>query len=233
MNDIDIIYDKYFNHSIDEINILEDSIQNENILNIKPILEKGLNKNKLIILFIFFIQQIEIFQYLDRNIDLNKIYYLQRNKTSIEELEKYHENLFNYEDNLEIILFSKQFVEYNKDFGFFNFEELKKKKIPKISKSEKKMFDIFIKLKHMGKDEYKTLNDFELSNFLNLFERTVKSLKYLGMSNSLYKKAVQHYNKDIIALRLICIFFGIIINGFILIIYSDNDGYNKKRKKIR
>ena len=133
----DIMYDNYFNHSINEINILEDAILNENIVNIKPILENGFNKNHIIILFIFFIQQIKIFQLLERNFDLNKIYYLQKNKTSIEELEKYYENIFNFEDNSEIISLSNQFIEYHKDFGFFNFDELKKEKIPKITKSEK------------------------------------------------------------------------------------------------
>ena len=71
MNDIDTMYDDYFNHSINEISILEDSIINENIINIKPILENGFNKNKIIILFIFFIQQIQIFQMLERNFNLN------------------------------------------------------------------------------------------------------------------------------------------------------------------
>ena len=233
MNDIDIMYDEYFNHSLNEINILEDAITNENILNIKPILENGLNKNKIIILFIFFIQQYQIFQFLDRNFDLNKIYYLQKNKTSIEELETYHESLFNYEDNLEIILLSKQFVEYHKDLGFFNFDELKKKKIPKITKAEKIMLDLFIKLKHMDKEEYKNLNDLELSNFLCLFERTVKSINYLGMANSLYKKAVPHYNKDIFALRLVFIVFAIFVNSIILIHYSEDDKINKRKKKYK
>ena len=233
MNDIDIMYDEYFNHSINEINILEDAITNENILNIKPILENGLNKNKIIILFIFFIQQYQIFQFLDRNFDLNKIYYLQKNKTSIEELETYHESLFNYEDNLEIILLSKQFVEYHKDLGFFNFDELKKKKIPKITKTEKIMLDLFIKLKHMDKEEYKNLNDLELSYFLCLFERTVKSINYLGMANSLYKKAVPHYNKDIFVLRLAFIVFGIFVNSIILIHYSDDNKINKRKKKYK
>jgi len=232
MNEIDIMYDDYFNHSINEINILEDAITNENILNIKPILENGLDKNKIIILFIFFIQQYQIFQMLQRNFDLNKIYYLQKNKTSIEELEIYHENLFNYEDNLEIISLSKQFVEYHKDFGFFNFEELKKKKIPKITISEKNMYDFFIKLKHMDKDEYRNLNDFELSNFLCLFERTVKGVNYLGMANSLYKKAVPQYNKDIIAIRLAFIVFGIFVSSIILIHYSDDEKNKKRKKKI-
>ena len=233
MNDIDIMYDDYFNHSINEINILEDAIINENVLNIKPVLENGLDKNKIIILFIFFIQQYQIFQMLQRNFDLNKIYYLQKNKTSIELLEIYHENLFNYEDNLEIILLSKQFVEYHKDFGFFNFDELKMEKIPKITKSEKNMLDLFIKLKHIEKDEYKSLNDFELSNFLCLFERTVKSINYLGMTNSLYKKAVPHYNKDIITLRLAFIVIGIFVNSLILIHYSEDDKNNKRRKKYK
>ena len=233
MNDIDIMYDEYFNHSINEINILEDAITNENILNIKPILEKGLDRNKIIILFIFFIQQYQIFQSLERNFDLNKIYYLQKNKTNIEELETYQESLFNYEDNLEILLLSKQFVEYHKDYGFFNFDEFKNKKIPKITKTEKIMLDLFIKLKHMDKEEYKNLNDYELSNFLCLFERTVKSVNYLGMANSLYKKALPHYNKDIFSLRLAFIVFGIFVNSLISMYYSDDDKNIKRKNKYK
>ena len=232
-NDIDIMYDEYFNHSINEVNIIEDAITDENVLNIKPILEKGLNKNKIIMLFIFFIQQIQIIQLLERNFDLNKIYYLQKNKTNIEILEEYQENLFNYEDNLELSILAKQFVEYHKDFGFFNFDEFKKKKVPKITKIEKNMLDLFIKLKNMDKNEYKSLNDFELSNFLCLFERTVKSISYLGMANSLYKKAVPHYNKDIITLRLGSIFIALFINTIILTNYSDDDKSNKKKKKLK
>ena len=120
MKEFDTMYDNYFNYSIKEINILEDAVYNENVVNIKPILENGFDKNKIIILFIFFIQQFRIFQNLERNFDLNKIYYLQKNKTSIEQLELYYENLFNYEDNLELISLSQQFIEYHKDFGFFN-----------------------------------------------------------------------------------------------------------------
>ena len=231
MTESDIMYDNYFNHSINEINILEDAILNENIVNIKPILENGFNKNHIIILFIFFNQQIKIFQLLERNFDLNKIYYLQKNKTNIEELEKYYENIFNFEDNSEIISLSNQFIEYHKDFGFFNFDELKKEKIPKITKSEKISVDLFIKLKHINKEEYKNLNDFELSNFLCLFERTVKSINYLGMANSLYKKAVPHYGKDITTLRLFFIFIGVFANFIILMSISEDYKNNKKRKK--
>ena len=233
MTEFDTMYDKYFNHSINEINILEDAVLNENILNIKPILENGFNKNKIIILFIFFIQQMQIFQFLERNFDLNKIYYLQRNKTNIEELEFYQENLFNYEDNLEIISLSNQFIEYHKDFGFFNFDELKMEKIPKITKDEKKMVDLFIKLKHINKDEYKNLSDLELCSFLGLFERTVKAINYLGMANSLYKKAFPQFNKNIITLRLCFIFFGFCVNCIILVKYSDDEKTIKRRKNKR
>lgn len=230
INDIDAMYDEYFYHSINEINILEDAIINENMLNIKPILEKGLEKNNIIILFIFFIQQYQIFQLLERNFDLNKIYYLQKNKTNIEELEEYHENLFNYEDNLEIILLLKQFVEYHKDLGFFDFDELKEKNIPTITKTEKNMVDLFIKLKYMDKDDYKSLNDFELSNFLCLFERTAKSVSCLGMADLLYQKGISHYNKDIIVFRIAFIFFGSIVNAIILIIDSEDDKIKKRKK---
>ena len=231
LTEFDTMYDKYFNHSINEINILEDGVLNENILHIKPVLENGFNKNKIIILFIFFVQQIQIFQFLERNFDLNKIYYLQRNKTSIEVLEFYQENLFNYEDNLELISLTSQFIEYHKDFGFFNFDELKKEKIPGVSKEEKKMVDFFIKLKHIDKDEYKTLNDLELSTFLYLFERTVKAINYLGMANSLYKNAYPLFNKDIIALRIGFIFLGFFFNCIILVNNSDDEKKSKKKKK--
>ena len=95
------------------------------------------------------------------------------------------------------------------------------------------MLDLFIKLKHMDKEEYKNLNDLELSNFLCLFERTVKSINYLGMANSLYKKAVPHYNKDIFVLRLAFIVFGIFVNSIILIHYSDDNKINKRKKKYK
>jgi len=231
LNEFDTMYDRYFNHSIYEINILEDAVRNENILHIKPVLENGFDKNKIIILFIFFVQQLQIFQLLERNFDLNKIYYLQRNKTRIEDLEYYQENLFNYEDNLEIMSKTNQFIEYHKDFGFFNFDELKREKIPKISKEDKKMLDFFIKLKHIDKDEYKNLNDLELSTFLYLFERTVKAINYLGMANSLYKNVYPQFDKDIIALRIGFIFLGLFANCIILVNYSDDEKRNKKKKK--
>ena len=232
MTEFDTMYDKYFNYSINEINILEDAVLNENIVNIKPILENGLNKNKIIILFIFFIQQIQIFQLFERNFDLNKIYYLQKNKTSIEKIEIYYENLFNYEDNIELISLSHQFIEYHKDFGLFNLNELTKEKIPKLTKTERNALDLFIRLKYINKNEYKNIKDTELSHFLYLFERTVKSINYLGMANSLYKKAVPHFNKDIITLRLIFICIAIFFNGIILTNCSDDDDNYKKRKKI-
>ena len=233
MTEFDTMYDKYFNYSINEINILEDAVLNENIVNIKPILENGLNKNKIIILFIFFIQQIQIFQLFERNFDLNKIYYLQKNKTSIEKLEIYYENLFNYEDNLELISLSHQFIEYHKDFGFFNLNELTREKIPKITKTDNKILDLFIRWKYINKNEYKNIKDTELSHFLYLFERTVKSINYLGMANSLYKKAVPHFNKDIITLRLLFICIGIFFNGIIFTNCSDDNENYKRRKKYK
>ena len=233
MNDFDTMYDNYFNYSIKEINILEDAVYNENVVNIKPILENGFDKNKIIILFIFFIQQFRIFQNLERNFDLNKIYYLQKNKTSIEQLELYYENLFNYEDNLELISLSQQFIEYHKDFGFFNLSSLKIEKSPKITKTEKTMFDIFMRLRHLNKNEYRNLKDTELGYFLCLFERTVKSINYLGMANSLYKKVVPHFNKDIITLRLVFICIGIFFNGILMTNCFDDEENNKRKKKYK
>ena len=233
MNDFDTMYDNYFNYSIKEINILEDAVYNENVVNIKPILENGFDKNKIIILFIFFIQQFRIFQNLERNFDLNKIYYLQKNKTSIEQLELYYENLFNYEENLELISLSQQFIEYHKDFGFFNLNTLKKEKSPKITKTEKTMFDIFMRLRHLNKNEYRNLKDTELGYFLCLFERTVKSINYLGMANSLYKKVLPHFNKDIITLRLVFICIGIFFNGILMTNCFDDEENNKRKKKYK
>ena len=233
MTEFDSQYDGYFNYSINEINILEDAVLNDKIVNIKPILEYELDKNKIIILFIFFIQQIQIFQLFERNFDLNKIYYLQKNKTSIEKLEMYYENLFNYEDNFEIISLSHQFIEYHKDLGFFNLDKLIEEKIPKITKTENNMIYLFIRLKNINKNEYKNIKDSELSHFLYLFERTVKSINYLGMANSLYKKAMPHFNKDIITLRIVFICIGIFFSGILLTNCSDDEENYKRRKKYR
>ena len=93
------------------------------------------------------------------------------------------------------------------------------------------MLDFFINLKHLGKEEFKNINDFEVSNFLSLFERTVKSINYLGMANSLYKKAVSYYNKDIFALRLGFLVLSIFVNMIILIHYSEDKKINHKKKK--
>ena len=226
----DIIYDDYLNLAINEITLLEEAVINENSINIKTVLKNGLNKNKIIILFIFFIQQLQIFQNLERNIDLNKIYYLQKNKTNIEELEIYYENIFNYENNLELLSLTKQFVEYHKDFGFFNLNELKKENFQKITKSEKNMIDLFIKLKYINKEDYKNINDLSLGYFLNLFERTTKSINYLGMANSLYKKASPQYDKDIITLRII---FGVLFIFINLITLANCPDDEKKRKKYK
>jgi hypothetical protein len=103
--------------------------------------------------------------------------------------------------------------------------------MPIITKSEKNFLDLFIHLKYMNKDEYKNLNDFELSNYLSLFERTVKSINYLGMANSLYTKATSLYNKDLFALRLGFIVLSIFVNSIILIHYSEDDKINYKKKK--
>ena len=75
------------------------------------------------------------------------------------------------------------------------------------------------------------MNDFELSNYLSLFERTVKSINYLGMANSLYTKATSLYNKDLFALRLGFIVLSIFVNSIILIHYSEDDKINYKKKK--
>ena len=93
---IDTNYDNYFDIAIDEMKILDDSFENKNKLNLKPILQKGLNRNKIILLFIFFIQQLHIFQNIKQKIDLNRIYLQGKNKTKIEDLEITYEILFDY-----------------------------------------------------------------------------------------------------------------------------------------
>ena len=226
-------YEDYYSHAIDEINLLDDAVDNKYILNIKPILEEGLNKNKIIILFMFFIEQLNIFKYLKHNFDLNKIYLLGKNRTDIQKLELTYEMIFNYEDILEMIMLSNQFIDYHKDYGFFIFDQLKNEKIPKISKTETQLVNMINNLKDKNYDEYKNLNDVELAYFLNIFEKTTRSINYLGMTESLYKKGKLYYNRDVNSLKLGFIAFTIFINLFILIHYDDKEIIIKKRKKYK
>ena len=231
---IDTNYDNYFDIAIDEMNILDDSFENKNKLNLKPILQKGLNRNKIILLFIFFIQQLHIFQNIKQKIDLNRIYLQGKNKTKIEDLEITYEILFDYENIHELFSLSNQFIEYHKDYGFFVFEDLKKENVPKLSKSEKRMINLIINLRNKNSEDYNTLNEFDIAYFLNIFERTVNSLNCLGMANSLYKKGIIYYKRDIHTLQIGFIAFTIFINLLIMIHYDDSDDNNIKeirRKK--
>jgi hypothetical protein len=227
----DLNYENYYDHAIDEINIIEDAVENNDIVNIKTILEEGLNKNKVIILFMFFVEQLNIFKFLKQNFDLNKIYLLGRNRTRIERLEEAYEIIFNYEDLLEIIMYINQFIDYHKDYGFFTFDELKNEKNPTISVSDKKMINMIFNLKNINYNEYKNLNDLELSLFLDIFEKTTRCVYYLGMSESLYKKGKLYYNRDINTLRLGFIAFALFINIFIMMHYDDKEKKVIKRKK--
>ena len=94
--ELNLKYDNFFTHAIDEMNIIDKGVISENKININTILKEGINKNKIIILFIFFVQQLNIFQYLKQNIDLNKIYLLGKNRTNIERLENTYEIIFNF-----------------------------------------------------------------------------------------------------------------------------------------
>ena len=90
-----------------------------------------------------------------------------------------------------------------------------------------------MRLRHLNKNEYRKLKDTELGYFLCLFERTVKSINYLGMANSLYKKVVPHFNKDIITLRLVFICIGIFFNGILMTNCFDDEENNKRKKKYK
>ena len=141
----------------------------------------------------FFVEQLNIFKYLKQNFDINKIYLLGRNRTNIEILEEAYESLFNYEDLLEIIIIFNQFIDYHKDYGFFNFDELKNEVLPNISNSDQKILNMIFNLKNINYNEYKNLNDFELALFLDVFEKTTRCVYYLGMSESLYNKGKLYY----------------------------------------
>lgn len=225
-------YDNYFGHAIDEINILSESVEYGNKLNLQPIVKEGLNKNKMIILFIFFIQQLHIFQNLKQKIDLNRIYLQGKNKTNIEGLEITYEILFDYENIHEIFSLTNQFIDYHKDFGFFIYEELKKKEIPKISKSDKKIINLIINLRNKKIEDYYELNEFEVEYFLNVFAKTVRSVNYLGMANSLYKKGLIYYTRDTNSLKVGFIAVSLIVNMLILL-HFDDDIKAKKRKKYK
>ena len=226
-------YDDFFTHAIDEIKILDGAIEDGNKIKITEVLKKGLNKNKVIILVIFFVQQLNIFQHLNQNIDLNKIYLLGKNRTNIEKLENEYENLFNYEDIQEMLLLLNQFIDYHKDYGFFIFDDLKSEKISKISKNERQMINLVINLKNKNYEEYKNLNDYELASFLDIFEKTARSINYLGMAESSYKKGLTYYKRDAKTLKLGFVALTIFLNAFIMIHYEDDDKNKRKRKKYK
>jgi hypothetical protein len=231
LSESDLKYDNFFNFAIYEINILENSVDEGNKINIIPILEEGLNKNKIIILFIFFVQQLNIFQHLKQNFNLNKIYLLGKNRTNIERIEMVYEMLFNYEDIQEISSLVNQFISYHKDYGFFIFDELKKEKSFKISESERQMINIVINLRNKNYEEYKNLNDFELALFLDIFEKTTRSLNSLGMAESSFKKALNYYKRDYTTLKIGFIALTIFINLMVIINYEEDN--KKKRKKYK
>ena len=232
ISETDLKYDDFFIYAIDEMKILDNAVDGINKINILNILEGAMNKNKIIILFIFFVQQLNIFQHLKQNIDLNKIYLLGRNRTNIEKLENDYEMLFNYEDIQEILSLSQQFIDYHKDYGFFFIDQLKKEKI-QISQNEIKMINIVINLKNKNFEEYKNLNDYELSSFLDIFEKTARSIKYLAIAESSYKKGYSFYTRDANILKLGFIALAFFINVFIMVNYEDKDTYIRKRKKYK
>ena len=232
ISETDLKYDDFFIYAIDEMNILDNAVEGRNKIKIKSILEGGMNRNKIIILFIFFVQQLNIFQHLKQKIDLNKIYLLGRNRTNIEKLENDYEMLFNYEDIQEILSLSQQFIDYHKDYGFFFIDQLKKEKI-QISQNEIKMINIVINLKNKNFEEYKNLNDYELSSFLDIFEKTARSIKYLAIAESSYKKGYSFYTRDANILKLGFIALAFFINVFIMVNYEDKDTYIRKRKKYK
>ena len=223
-------YDNYFGHAIDEINILSESVEYGYKLNLQSILREGLNKHKMIILLIFFVQQLHIFQSLKQKIDLNRIYLQGKNKTNIEGLEVTYEILFDYENIHEMFSLTNQFIDYHKDFGFFAYDELKKKEIPKISKSDKKMINLIINLRNKKIEDYYKLNEFEVEYFLNVFAKTVRCVNYLLMANSMYKKGLILYTRDTNILKVGFIAFSIIVNMIILLHYEDDIKVNKRKK---
>ena len=223
-------YDNYFGHAIDEINIVSESVEYGYKLNLQSILREGLNKHKMVILFIFFVQQLHIFQSLKQKIDLNRIYLQGKNKTNIEGLEVTYEILFDYENIHEMFSLTNQFIDYHKDFGFFAYDELKKKEIPKISKSDKKMINLIINLRNKKIEDYYKLNEFEVEYFLNVFAKTVRCVNYLLMANSMYKKGLILYTRDTNILKVGFIAFSIIVNMIILLHYEDDIKVNKRKK---
>ena len=233
LSESDLKYDDYFNHAINEINILDDAVEDRIKLNIAPIMKNGFNKNKIIILFIFFVEQLNIFQKLKQNFDLNKIYLLGKNKTNIEKLEIAYENLFNYEDIQEIISLSNQFIEFHKDYGFFIFNELKEENIPVISNSEKNSINLVINLRNKNIEEYKDLSDFELASFLDILEKSSRCINYLGMTESSYKKGLTYYKRDYKAFLIGFIAFIIFINFFIMAHYEDSVQNKSKKTKYK
>ena len=231
--ELNLKYDDFFTHAIDEMNIIDKGLISKNKININTILKEGINKNKIIILFNFFVEQLNIFQYLKQNIDLNKIYLLGKNRTNIERLENTYEIIFNYEDIQEILSLSNQFIDFHKDYGFFIFDELKTEKISNISKDERKMINFVVNLKNKNFEEYKNLNDFELACFLDIFEKTTRSIKYLGMHENSYKKGLTYFKRDANTLKLGFIALTLFINMFIIIHYENDDNKKKKRKKYK
>ena len=115
---------------------------------------------------------------------------------------------------------------------FFFIDELKKEKI-EISQNEIKMINLVINLKNKNYEEYKNLNDYDLSSFLDIFEKTARSLRYLAVAESSYKKGYAYYTRDSNVLKLAFLALTFFINVFLMVNYEDNDTNKRKRKKYK
>ena len=222
--------DYIYPSAIDEINIIEDYIE-DGKLNIISMLENSLDTNKIVVLFLFFVDQIQIFQNLQQKFDLNKVYLLGKNKTNLNNLEFVYEELFNSWNIQEIIKLSLEFIESHKILGLYDEKNLKNEK---ITNSELKMIYLISNLKNCITSTCDdNINDYVLSYFLNIFERTLRSINFLIMSDSLYKKGFRQYSQDSIIFKIGFFAFLAFVNLLIVINYEDDNRQRINTKKYK
>ena len=95
------------------------------------------------------------------------------------------------------------------------------------------MINLVINLKNNNHENYKNLNDYELSSFLDIFEKTARSLRYLAIAESSYRKGLTFYTRDSNILKLGFIALTFFIDVFIMVNYEDKDENIRKRKKYK
>ena len=227
-------YDNYYEYAIEEINIMEKGNRYEQI-NIKYLIEKGFNKNKIVILFIFFLEQLKIFFNLKQKINLNLIYELNRNRTNINDIDNIYENLFDQENIKEILIMLNEFINTNIKYNFFDITEFQLYKNEKLTKFENELINIVKKYNIKNKFAYEKLNGKELIYFFHIIQRTAQSIKFLGSANYSFERGMSKYYKKIWRIRFE---FGLVfalVNLLILIHYDNEDEEishkNKKHQK--